>query len=87
VSKRWGSLQIEDHAFGKTSDVLRDRLLNMAKLNVIDDVGFWIDSRKIRNKIAHTYITAELKDLYKEIFKRAKIVFKTFERIEKYLKK
>jgi uncharacterized protein YlaI len=76
-------LEIFVHA--KTSDTLRDRLLIVQKLNLIDDIDFWLESRRLRNRIAHTYINDELKDLYNEVFKKSRIIFKTLDRIEKYL--
>ena len=76
---------LEIFAYAKTSDTLRDRLLIMQKLNIIDSIDFRFEARILRNKITHTYIIGKLKDLYDEIFKKSKIVFKTFERIERYL--
>ncbi len=76
---------LEIFVYAKTSDTLRDRLLIMQKLNIIDSIDFWFEARMLRNKITHTYITEKLKDLYNEIFKKSKIVFKTFERTERYL--
>ncbi len=76
---------LEFFVYGKASDTLRDRLLIMQKLNITDDINFWIEARGLRNKIAHTYITEELKDLYNEILKKSKAIFKTLERIEEYL--
>jgi len=78
---------IEIIAYAKTSDTLRDRLLFMQKLNIIDDIDFWFDARILRNKISHTYVSEELKDLYTEIYNRSKMIFDTLKRIEKYLEK
>lgn len=78
---------LEIFAYAKTSDTLRDRLLIMQRLNIIDDIDFWLEARMIRNKIAHTYITEELKDLYNEVYKKSKIIFKTLNRIEVYVGK
>ncbi len=78
---------LENFVYAKTSDTLRDRLLIMQKINLIDDIDFWLEARKLKNKIAHTYITEELKDLYNEVYKKSKIIFKTLNRIERYLRK
>jgi len=59
----------------------------MQKLNIIDDIDFWFDARILRNKISHTYVSEELKDLYTEIYNRSKMIFDTLKRIEKYLEK
>ena len=78
---------LEIFVYAKTSDTLRDRLLIIQKLNLIDDIDFWLEARRLRNKITHTYITDELKDLYNEVLKKSQIIFKTLDRIEKYLTK
>lgn len=72
---------LELFAYAKISDTLRDRLLNMQKINIIDDINFWLEARILRNKIAHTYISAELKDLYNEVVEKSKTIFKTLNRI------
>ncbi len=41
----------------------------MQKLNLIDNIDFWLESRRLRNRIVHTYVTDELKDLYNEVLK------------------
>lgn len=78
---------LEIFVYAKTSDTLRDRLLIIQKLNLIDDIDFWLEARRLRNKITHTYITDELKDLYNEVLKKSRTIFKTFDRIEIYLAK
>ncbi|MFH1258625.1 MAG: nucleotidyltransferase substrate binding protein [Elusimicrobiota bacterium] len=77
---------LEIFVYAKTSDTLRDRLLIMRKINIIDDLDFWFEARMLRNKIAHTYIVEEQKSLYNEIYKRSQIIFETITRVEKYLK-
>jgi hypothetical protein len=67
------------------SDTLRDRLLNIQKINLIDDIDFWIESRLLRNKIAHTYLPEKIKDMYDEIHTKSKKIFKYLNHIEKYL--
>jgi hypothetical protein len=78
---------LEIFVYAKTSDTLRDRLLIMQKLDIADNIDFWFEARMLSNKIVHTYINEKLKDLYDEVFKKSKIIFKAFERIEKYLNK
>lgn len=78
---------LEIFVYAKASDTLRDRLLLMQKINIINSIDFWFEARILRNKIAHTYITEQLRDLYKEICKKSKTIFKTLEIIERYLKK
>ena len=71
--------------YSKVSDTLRDRLLIMQKLNIIDAIDFWMEARLLRNKIAHTYVPEELKDIYNEIFEKSQVIFKSIDTIEKYL--
>ncbi len=73
--------------YSKVSDTLRDRLLIMQKLNIIDAIDFWMEARLLRNKIAHTYVPEELKDIYNEIFEKSQVIFKSIDTIEKYLTK
>ena len=59
----------------------------MQKLSIIDAIDFWMEARLLRNKIAHTYVPEELKDIYNEIFEKSQIIFKSIDTIEKYLTK
>ena len=59
----------------------------MQKLNIIDAIDFWMEARLLRNKIAHTYVPEELKDIYNEIFEKSQVIFKSIDTIEKYLTK
>jgi len=78
---------LELFLYSKVSDTLRDRLLIMQKLNIIDAIDFWMEARLLRNKIAHTYVPEELKDIYNEIFEKSQVIFKSIDTIEKYLRK
>jgi hypothetical protein len=77
---------LEAYQSGKLSDTLRDRLLLMQKLKIIDSVDFWIEARLLRNKVAHDYLPEQLKDIYQEIFKKSKTLQKYMSNIEKSLK-
>lgn len=78
---------LELFLYSKVSDTLRDRLLIMQKLNIVDAIDFWMEARLLRNKIAHTYVPEELKDIYNEIFEKSQVIFKSIDTIEKYLTK
>ena len=78
---------LELFLYSKVSDTLRDRLLIMQKLNMVDAIDFWMEARLLRNKIAHTYVPEELKDIYNEIFEKSQVILKSIEPIEKYLTK
>jgi hypothetical protein len=78
---------LERYVDAKESETLRDRLLFMQKLRIVDDINFWFESRELRGKIAHTYLPKELKDIYKEIRKKTKTVDRCIIRLEIYLGK
>lgn len=44
-----------------------------------------MEARLLRNKIAHTYIPEEIKDIYQEIHDSSQEIFNTIDRIKKYL--
>lgn len=69
----------------KSSDTLRDRLLVMQKIELTDNVEFWMEARLLRNKIAHAYLPEQLKDIYDEILNKSQTIFDSCERIERYL--
>ncbi|MFC1566276.1 hypothetical protein ACFL4A_00375 [bacterium] len=68
----------------EASDVLRDRLHKMQKLEFIDDIEFWMQARLLRNKIAYAYLPEQLKEIYSEIIEQSKIIFKTMNKLEEY---
>jgi uncharacterized protein YutE (UPF0331/DUF86 family) len=78
---------LELFLYGKQSDTLRDRLLVMQKIEVIDDLDFWMEARLLRNKIAHAYLPDAIKEIYQEIFDNSKNIFITIKRIKKYFER
>jgi hypothetical protein len=77
---------LESYTSGKVSDTLRDRLLLIQKLKIIDSIDFWIEARLLRNKVAHDYLPEQLKDIYQEIHKKSNSMMKYMSNIEKHLK-
>lgn len=78
---------MEIFLYAKTSETLRDRLLIMQKIDIIDDIDFWMEARLLRNRIAHTYLPEDVAEIYQEIFTNSPGIFKTIVAIENYLKK
>jgi len=76
---------LELFLYAKQSDTLRDRLLTMQKIKIVEDIDFWMDARLLRKKIAHAYLPEEIRDIYDEIFASSKKIFAAIERIKKYL--
>jgi hypothetical protein len=77
---------LESYYSGKISDTLRDRLLFMQKLKLIDSIDFWIEARLLRNKVAHDYLPEQLKAIYQEIHKKSKSMLICMGKIEKHMK-
>lgn len=77
---------LEIYLFSKSSDTLRDQLLFVQKIELIDSIDFWMESRILRNKITHAYLPGQLKDIYKEIINKSESFFITFDKIEKFIK-
>lgn len=69
----------------ETSDTLRDRLLMMQKIDIIDDLEFWIEARILRDKVAHAYLPEQLKDIYSEIENKSPVIFSCLKKIANYL--
>lgn len=76
---------LEIFLYSTNSDTLRDRLLIMQKIKLVDNIEFWMEARLLRNKIAHAYLPEELKDIYEEIINKSQVVFGSFKKIEKYI--
>ena len=76
---------LELYLYAKGSDTLRDRLLIMQKLEVVDSIDFWMEARILRNKIVHSYLPELLRDIYNEIINKSQVIFESVERIQKYL--
>ena len=76
---------LELYLFSKISDTLRDRLLVMQKLEIIESVDFWVEARLLRNKIAHAYLPEQIKEIYQAIYDKSKMIFLTINKIRKYI--
>ena len=51
---------VEVHQFCKKSESLRDRLLNMQKIGLVNSVELWMEMPDFRNRIAHDYLPEQL---------------------------
>ena len=77
---------MESYLYSKESDTLRNRLLTMEKLSIIDSSEKWLEARLLRNKVAHAYLPAELKIIYAKIIKFSKFIIADFSRAEKHIR-
>lgn len=75
---------MEIYLFSNSNDTLRDRLLAIQKLGLIDDIDFWIETRLLINRIAHAYPPEQLKCIYDEIMNKSTAIFACMTKIEKY---
>ena len=75
---------LELYLFSVISDTLRDRLLVMQKIEIIDNIDFWLEARLLRNKIAHAYLPKQIKEIYDAIYEKSKVVFLTIDKIKNY---
>lgn len=78
---------LEIFLFSKSSDTLRDRLLTIQKLDLIDNIDFWMEARLLQNKISHAYLPDQLEDIYEDIIKKSQIVFECMRKTEEYIDK
>lgn len=46
------------------SDTIRDRLLNMEKLDLISNTDLWLDMRDVRNRVVHDYLPEEVRKTF-----------------------
>ncbi|MEW5803103.1 MAG: hypothetical protein AB1847_13475 [bacterium] len=76
---------LEIYTNSRSSDTLRDRLLWMQKIEIINNIEFWMEVRLLRNKISHVYLPEQMKDIYDEMINKSQAIFDTIGRIEKYL--
>ena len=77
---------LEQFLFKDESDTLRNRLLKMHKIELIEDLESWMLICDLRNKIAHAYAPDELLNIYKGILNDYKILDAVHGKIELYLK-
>jgi uncharacterized protein with HEPN domain len=54
----------ETYLYGESSDTIRDRLLKMEKIGLINNVDLWINMRDVRNRVVHDYLPEEINKTY-----------------------
>jgi hypothetical protein len=63
---------LELHLFADTAPHLRDRLLRMEKLGLVNEVGYWMEARLLRNKVARAYLPEKLAEIYDEMLEKSR---------------
>lgn len=59
----------ERYMFAENSDTLRDLLLRMEKLSLVDSTVQWVEMRDLRNRIVHDYLPEKMSEMYSLILK------------------
>ncbi len=70
---------------GSSSQYLRDQLLKMEKLEIVDNIDQWMGARKLRNKITHSYDPDELEKIYASLVPYAREIVEACDRAQKHL--
>jgi hypothetical protein len=78
---------LESYLYSAESDTLRNRLLTMEKLGIIDSAEKWLEVRLLRTRVAHAYLPAELKVIYAKIIMFSSLILKDFSRAGDYISK
>ena len=50
--------------FAENSETLRDLLLRMEKLHLVESMTMWMEMRDMRNRIVHDYLPEQIKELH-----------------------
>ncbi|HON79757.1 MAG TPA: nucleotidyltransferase substrate binding protein [Spirochaetota bacterium] len=59
----------ERYMFAENSDTLRNLLLRMEKLTLVDSTLQWVEMRDLRNRIVHDYLPEKISEMYSLILK------------------
>lgn len=79
------SLELELN--GKSGEFLRDQLLEMEKLNIIDSTDEWMQARQLRNKITHAYEPEELEEIFKNVIFHARKILGALPHAQEHVRK
>lgn len=78
---------LESYLYSAESDTLRNRLLTMEKIGVIDSAEKWLEARLLRNRVAHAYPPVELKSIYAKIIRFSGFILTDLKRAGTYVRK
>lgn len=76
---------LELFLFGLNSKTIRELLLRMEKLEIVQSAEKWMDARILRNMITHTYKAEIMEDIYYKIFVFSEMVNSDYKKISSYL--
>ena len=71
------------HISGERPGTLLDNLNRLEKFELVDDVGVWIETRGLRNRLVHEYI--EDPGVLAEALRFSEILFTTLVRLRNWL--
>jgi hypothetical protein len=66
------------------TNTLRDGINRAEKKELISSAADFIEIRKLRNQIAHEYVTAPFTAIFHAVLEKTPIVFDAIDRIERY---
>ena len=68
-----------------TSQFVRDQLLKMEKLEIVTDTEQWINARKLRNRITHSYDPDELEIIFRDLTFHAHKILEDCRRAQEHI--
>ena len=71
---------------GQSSEFIRDQLLKMEKLGIVGSTDEWMEARKLRNKITHSYDPDELELIFASLIVHARDIVKSLQHAQGHLK-
>ncbi len=77
---------LESELTGHQSEFLRDQLLKMEKLGIVGSTDAWMDARKLRNKITHSYDPDELEEIFTHLIIYANQIIDSLNQAKLHIK-
>ena len=77
---------LESEMAGQPSEFLRDQLLKMEKLGIVGSTDAWMDARRLRNKITHSYDPDELEAIFADLILYAHQIVESLQHAQQHLK-
>lgn len=77
-------LRLIDEIELEPAGTARDRIYRAEKKGLIANAKTMIESRMLRNDIAHEYVQEELTTLYHRVLKLTPVLFDSVERVKKH---
>ena len=76
---------LEQELTGKPSEFFRDQLLKMEKAGLVSSTEDWMEARKLRNRMAHSYQPEELEKIYVQLVVSARMILDALAKAKKFV--